>query len=70
MLVGLRRALPEVFRRGDWSTRRVMAQTRERLSTVGARWVELPTLWDVDEPADWQRWNAMAHGDGAQAFSR
>lgn len=70
VLIGLRRALPEVFQRVDWSTPRVIEQTRERLSAIGARWVELPTLWDVDEPADWQRWNAMAHGDGAQAFGR
>ena len=61
VLIGLRRALPRVFQRVDWSTPRVMAQTRERLTASGARWVELPTLWDVDEPQDWQRWQAMRH---------
>lgn len=61
VLIGLRRALPKVFQRVDWSTPRVMAQTRERLTASGARWVELPTLWDVDEPPDWQRWQAMRH---------
>jgi rSAM/selenodomain-associated transferase 2/rSAM/selenodomain-associated transferase 1 len=59
VLIGLRRELPAVFERVDWSTPRVMAQTRERLSDIGARWVELPALWDVDEPQDWQRWQAM-----------
>jgi glycosyltransferase A (GT-A) superfamily protein (DUF2064 family) len=70
VLIGLRRALPSAFQQVDWSTPRVMAQTRERLSAVGARWVELATLWDVDDPQDWQRWQAMAHEGGAQAFGR
>jgi glycosyltransferase A (GT-A) superfamily protein (DUF2064 family) len=63
VLIGLRRALPEVFRRVDWSTPRVLAQTRERLSAVGALWAELPTLWDVDEPQDWARWQALASAE-------
>lgn len=70
VLIGLRRALPAVFERVDWSTPRVMAQTRERLEAIGARWVELPILWDVDEPQDWQRWQAMNPVDGAQALNR
>jgi rSAM/selenodomain-associated transferase 2/rSAM/selenodomain-associated transferase 1 len=70
VLIGLRLALPAVFERVDWSTPRVMAQTRERLNAIGARWVELATLWDVDEPQDWQRWQAMTPGKGAQAFGR
>ena len=61
VLIGLRRALPEVFQQVDWSTPRVMAHTRARLNAIGARWVELPTLWDVDEPADWQRWQHQKH---------
>ncbi len=59
VLIGLRRAVPVVFQRVAWSTPRVMAQTRERLSAVGASWVELPTLWDVDDPQDWTRWQAL-----------
>ena len=42
-----------------WSTTDVMAQTRERLTAQGwlngYDWAELPTRWDVDEPADYQR---------------
>ncbi|MDZ4188478.1 MAG: TIGR04283 family arsenosugar biosynthesis glycosyltransferase [Hydrogenophaga sp.] len=56
VLLGLRRPLTNVFERIDWSTERVSEQTRERLHQAGATWVELPALWDVDEPADWQRW--------------
>lgn len=59
VLIGLRRALPSVFQRVDWSTPRVMAQTRQRLDQAGARWVELPVLWDVDDPQDWARWQAQ-----------
>jgi uncharacterized protein len=33
----------------------VMAITRERLSAAGARWIELPALWDVDRPEDYAR---------------
>ncbi len=55
VLIGLSRRLPEVFERIDWSTARVMAQTRERLQDAGASWHELPALWDVDEAEDWQR---------------
>ena len=59
VLIGLRRALPSVFQRVDWSTPRVMAQTRERLNALGASWLELPALWDVDDPQDWQRLQAV-----------
>ncbi len=59
VLIGLRRAMPSVFQRVDWSTPRVLAQTRERLSAIGASWLELPTLWDVDDPQDWQRWQSV-----------
>jgi rSAM/selenodomain-associated transferase 2/rSAM/selenodomain-associated transferase 1 len=56
VLIGLRRPLPGVFDGVDWSTARVLDQTRDRLRAAGARWQELPALWDVDEPADWRRW--------------
>ena len=56
VLIGLRRPLPGVFAGVDWSTERVLEQTRDRLRAAGARWQELPALWDVDEPADWRRW--------------
>ncbi|MDO8905361.1 TIGR04283 family arsenosugar biosynthesis glycosyltransferase [Hydrogenophaga sp.] len=64
VLIGLARPLPKVFERVDWSTDRVLAQTRERLREAEANWHEMPTLWDVDEPADWQRWQAI-HATGA-----
>lgn len=68
VLIGLRRALPGVFQGVEWSTPRVMGQTRARLGAIGARWLELPALWDVDDPQDWQRWQkALANGDLSRA---
>jgi glycosyltransferase A (GT-A) superfamily protein (DUF2064 family) len=55
VLLGLRRPLASVFERIDWSTEWVSEQTRERLRQAGATWAALPALWDVDDPADWDR---------------
>jgi rSAM/selenodomain-associated transferase 1 len=48
-----------VFDAMTWSTDRVMAQTRSRLSALGWQhgpdWAEVPQRWDVDEPADYLR---------------
>ena len=54
-LIGLRRSCPSLFEGVDWSTDRVLGQTRERLRSAGMRWHELPALWDVDTPDDWVR---------------
>jgi rSAM/selenodomain-associated transferase 1 len=54
VLVGLVRPAPFLF--DDvvmpWSTPAVMPATRERLTAASLRWKELPTLHDIDEPAD------------------
>ena len=55
VLIGMRVLVPQVFEGIAWSTPHVMAQTREQLRRAGVSWFEMPTLWDVDEPADWQR---------------
>ena len=59
VLIGLRRPLPVVFERIEWSTPRVMGQTRERLGQAKVSWKELPALWDVDDAQDWVRWQTM-----------
>ena len=51
-LIGLSRVLPALFNDIPWSTSAVMAVTRERLSRAAVRHTELPTVHDVDEPAD------------------
>jgi glycosyltransferase A (GT-A) superfamily protein (DUF2064 family) len=55
VLLGLRRPLPPVFEDMAWSTPQVLAQTRARWRAAGRQLAELPALWDVDEPADWDR---------------
>ncbi len=59
VLLGLKKMNEKVFSNIEWSTPRVLAQTLERLSESGASVAILPTLWDIDEPQDWQRWQAM-----------
>jgi rSAM/selenodomain-associated transferase 1 len=54
-LVGASVDAPAVFESIAWGGSGVMAQTRVRLARLGLSWHELPTLWDVDEPQDWQR---------------
>lgn len=61
VLIGLKKLIPEVFSNITWSTSAVLAQSLERLKAAGASVALLPTLWDIDEPADWQRLQAMHH---------
>lgn len=53
------RALDAVFSGIDWSTDRVMAQTRTQLARAGLGWAEQPMLWDVDRPEDVTRAQAL-----------
>ena len=55
VLIGLKKPALAVFRDVDWSTDRVMAQTRQQLQAVGLTWLELPPLWDVDRFEDVER---------------
>jgi glycosyltransferase A (GT-A) superfamily protein (DUF2064 family) len=55
VLLGLNRIDTRVFSGMPWGSDRVMAITRERLSELQWRWLELPSLWDVDRPEDFVR---------------
>ena len=59
VLVGLARPEPRVFEGIEWGSARVMQQTRERLRHLHRSWFELETLWDVDRPADAERYHGM-----------
>jgi len=59
VLIGLRRAAPQVFSDIDWGSDQVLAQTRSRLQASNCRWHELPERWDVDRPEDLQRLRAL-----------
>lgn len=54
-LIGLKRVESRLFDGIAWGGEHVMAETRARLATLGWRWRELETLWDVDRPEDYQR---------------
>lgn len=60
VLTGMRSPAPGFFRGIDWGSQRVMKQTRQRLKTLGWRWAEPVTLWDVDRPEDLDRLFAWA----------
>ena len=54
-LVGLAEPCPEIFLDMVWSTEDVMNETRRRLLRGEYGWREMRTIWDVDEPADYER---------------
>lgn len=67
VLVGLRCPQPGLFSAIEWGSERVMAQTRQRLSDLHLRALELPGLWDVDRPADLARLSTL---DGFSHWTR
>ncbi len=57
-LIGLARHSAALFDGVEWSSPKVMRQTRNRLAALGWRWRELRTVWDVDRPEDLVRLRA------------
>ena len=55
VLIAVRKAYAELFTDIDWSTSRVMAQTRQRALSAGVRLFEFPPMWDVDLADDFSR---------------
>jgi glycosyltransferase A (GT-A) superfamily protein (DUF2064 family) len=55
VLLGLNRSNMRLFSDIAWGGEQVLAATRERLSELRWRWLELPPLWDVDFPDDYIR---------------
>lgn len=53
-LVGLNRAVPELFQDIEWSTQHVCAQTTERAAALGLQVETLRTLTDVDTLVEWR----------------
>ncbi len=58
-LLGLRRPQAGLFQGIHWGGDQVLAQTRQRLAAAGLQWVELTERWDLDRPADLQRYQAQ-----------
>ena len=55
-LIGMNAPHPTLFRSIEWSTHGVVEQTLERAAEAGLRVALLDTLWDVDDYADYLRW--------------
>ena len=56
VLLGMNQFSPNVFSDIAWGSRHVLHDTRMRLADLQWQWQELPTLWDVDNPEDLQRY--------------
>jgi rSAM/selenodomain-associated transferase 1 len=54
-LIGLKQPHRHLFRRIDWSTERVFAQSLERAGEIGLEVALLPPWYDVDDSASLQR---------------
>lgn len=50
---------PVAFGTTRWSTPHAYADAGAALAHAGVRWAALPVSWDVDEPADFARWDAL-----------
>jgi len=59
VLIGMRQAAWPLFANIEWSSERVMTQTRARLVDLGWRWKEFAALWDVDHGEDLDRLRAF-----------
>jgi len=59
VLIGMRRAVSQLFVDIDWGSDRVLGQTRCRLQALECSWHELSERWDVDRPEDLQQLQAL-----------
>lgn len=57
VLVGAGR--PVAFAATRWSTEHTCTDAAEAFTAAGIHWTALPVSWDVDEPADFARWDAL-----------
>jgi len=62
VLIGMKQTEPKVFEGVDWSTSRVLAQTRAKVSALMLSHHELPRLNDIDRPED------LAHLEGRAPY--
>ena len=54
-LIGIKKPHQEIFERIDWSTERVLAQTKQRARELGLEVKLLPAGYDVDDEANLRR---------------
>lgn len=59
VLLGLRHASETLFSGISWGTSLVLAETYARITQLGWHCHTLATLWDVNTPANYQRWRMI-----------
>ena len=69
-LIGMNRAIPEVFANMTWSHGQVLSATLARLDRLGLSYSLLPTWFDLDIAADLQRLAELAEPASRRALSR
>ena len=69
VLLGLRQDVPSLFTNIPWSTKQVMQMTRRQLMAAGQLWAELETLWDIDSPEDYRRWQMLLQDESQQGIN-
>ena len=69
-LIGARRASPRIFDDVEWGSARVLAQTVRNLSRAGLSYRLLRTVWDVDRPADLDRFRSRRLSSAARPRAR
>jgi rSAM/selenodomain-associated transferase 1 len=70
VLIGVRRCCPALFEAIPWGTAGVLQATRERAQALRLRYAELGVLWDIDTPADLERWRAQCRFVSAGADTK
>jgi rSAM/selenodomain-associated transferase 1 len=59
-LIGMKKPHRQLFEQIDWSTERVLSQTRQRATEIGLEVKLLPTGYDVDDDTSLRRlWNEL-----------
>jgi rSAM/selenodomain-associated transferase 1 len=59
VLIGARAISPRVFQGITWGSARVYPETTSALAESGLAWATLPTLHDIDTPADLVHWDQI-----------
>lgn len=69
-LIGLKKLHRRLFEEIDWSTERVLRQTKERAAEINLEVKQLPTWYDVDDLGTLSRLCAELFGSNEQSMTR
>jgi glycosyltransferase A (GT-A) superfamily protein (DUF2064 family) len=59
VLIGCKQVYAELFANIPWGSDKVLARTLEQAEQLELSVTLLATLWDVDRPEDWARFQRM-----------